>query len=123
MKSNTITLITNGAMLNTNVIASDPIPLDQIWGYAVQAVWTGTPTGTLKLQASCDAPLFTNQTSSGLSAVTNWVDITDSPTSLIGAPGNYMWNTLEASYRFVRLVYTNISGSGVLNAVICVKGM
>lgn len=123
MKNNTITLVTNGSMTGTTTINSPAIPVDQAWGYAVHAVWTGTPTGTLKLQASCDAPLLTNQTSSGVTTVTNWTDITSSSVAVAGAAGDYMWNVTTGSYRFFRLVYTNISGTGTLNALTNVKGV
>ena len=124
MKSNTIQIITNGAMTGTAVINSTPVPLDQIFGYAVQAIWTGTPNGTLKLQASCDAPLNTTQTSNGgPDAVTNWTDIADSSDMISGSAGSYMWNVDGAYYRYVRVVYVNTSSTGVLNVQITVKGI
>src|SRR4051812_6788350 len=115
MKQNTITLLTNAVMTGTTEVDSPTIPCDQLWGFAIQAVWTGTPNGTLKLQASCDAPLLTSQTSNGTSNVTNWTDIADSSVVIAGAAGNYMWNVTVAGYRFVRLVYVNTSSTGVLN--------
>ena len=58
-------MMSNGVMTGTNTIVSDPVCLDQIYGYAIQARWTGTPRGTMKLQASCDSPNRTTQTSNG----------------------------------------------------------
>lgn len=123
MKANTIAVLTNSEMTGTTVVNSAAIPVDQLWGFAIQAAWTGTPTGTIKLQASCDAPDRTNQTSSGSATVANWTDIADSSYAIAGAEGTYMWNVTSASYRFVRVVYTNASGDGVLDVTMCAKGV
>lgn len=118
MKANTIILtMSSTSMTGTNVRTSQAIPIDQLWGFAIQVVWTGTPTGTFKLQASCDAPAQETQTSNGGPyVITNWDDVTDSPYSVAGAAGSYTWNVREPAYRFVRLVYTNASGSGTITS-------
>jgi hypothetical protein len=124
MKSNTIVLLTNAAMTGTTTVESAPIPLEQIFGYAVQAVWTGTPNGSLKLQASCDAPGRDNQTSNGgPDDVTNWTDIAGSTLAITGVAGNYMYNVTDAFYRYFRVVYTNTSGVGSLSVKAVVKGV
>lgn len=124
MKSNTLTLLTAAAMTGTTVVESAPIPVEQIFGYAVQAVWTGTPNGSLVLQASCDAPLRDNQaTNGGPDEVINWTEIAGSSYAIVGAPGNYMWNVSDAFYRYFRLVYTNTSGVGSLSVKAVVKGI
>lgn len=126
MKSNVVLLLTNSAMTGTTVVTSSPIRLDQIYGFAVQAFWVGSPnvTGTFKLQASCDSPPTHSQVSNGgPDAVTNWDDITNSPhTITTDTGGTYTWNFNGAFYNYVRLVYTNASGSGSLSAEICLKG-
>lgn len=123
MKSNVIQMLSGSAMTGTTVVNSNPIRVDQIYGFAIQAFWTGTPTGTLKLQASCDSPPKQTQVSNGgPDAVTNWSDIADSSYSIAGDAGNYMWNFNGSFYNYVRLVYTNASGTGSLSAEICVKG-
>lgn len=125
MKSNTIQLsfTPNSIMTGSATINSNPIPLDQIYGFAIQAVWIGSPTGVIKLQASSDSPGRETQTSSGgPDIITNWVDITNSPYSITGSAGNYMWNFNGAFYRYVRVSYTNTSGTGSLIAEISVKG-
>lgn len=126
MKNNTITLVISGsgAMTGTNTITSDPIPVEQLWAYAIQAVWTGTPNGTLKLQASCDAPDKAVQASNGGPyTVTNWTDISGSSNSVTGSAGSFMWNVSDVGYRFVRLSYTNSSSSGTLTAKASLKGI
>src|SRR5271165_6644265 len=115
-----IPLVTN-AVMNTN-IASAGIPLLEIIGYAIQAEFTGTPTGTFKLQASNDncpkGPQPPVQP-------TNWTDIANSPYT-VSASGDYMWNVSWTQYNWVRLVYTDTSGgtsTAVLNSVLNAKGL
>lgn len=107
-------------MTDNSTLNSTIIPLEQAFGCAIQAVWTGTPNGTIKLQASCDLPV--NNIGQGSQTVTNWTDIANTPQVIAGSSGNFMWNITSAMYRYVRLTYTNTSGSGTLNAVMCVKG-
>ncbi len=124
MKSNTIQLVMSSTtMTGTNVLTSNPIPLDQIFQLAVQAAWTGTPVGNFKLQGSCDSPPNQNQISSpDNSVITNWTDITATQAAG-GAAGNYMWNIPDVGYRYARLVYTNASSTGLITvAQACVKG-
>lgn len=125
MKANVITLTISagGVMTGTTVITSNPVRLDQIYGYAIQAVYTGSPVGTLKLQASSDSPARQTQVSNGgPDVVTNWTDITDSSEAVSGA-GSFMWNVTGCFYNYVRLVYTNASGTGVLTAKLSEKGV
>lgn len=98
-------IVTAGDMSAT--INGAAIDLDQIYGFSVQAIWSGTPTGTLGLQ-------FSNDIAQGGAAPTNWT--ADSTQALSGSAGSYMWNIWPANYRWVRLVYTKTSGTGTLNA-------
>ena len=123
MKSNTIQMVLSSSSLAGN-ITSNPIPLDQIYGFAIQAVWTGVPTGTLKLQASSDSPSRQTQTSlGGPDVITNWTDVANSSVALTGSSGNYMWNFTSCMFRYVRLVYTSTSGTGSITAEISAKGV
>lgn len=125
MKANVITLnISNGGvMTDSTTIVSDPIRVDQIYGYAIQAVYTGAPIGTLSLQASCDSTGRQTQVSSGgPDSVTNWNTITNSPQAISGA-GAFTWNVNGSFYNYVRLVYVNTSGTGVLTAKMSEKGV
>jgi hypothetical protein len=119
MKFKQNNLITNQAM-NTNMV-SPPEPLVTVYAYAVQAYYTGTPTGTFKLQASCD-PISIN---SNANSPVNWTDIINSNYA-VAASGNYMWNVVDCAYNWVRLVYTDTSGgasTAVLNVNINTKGV
>lgn len=110
-------------MTGTTVVNSNPIRLDQIYGFAVQAVWTGTPTGTFKLQASCDTPPNQSQVANGgPDPITHWDDIANSSYAVGGSAGSYTWNFNGSFYNYMRLVYTNASGTGTVTANLCVKG-
>lgn len=73
--------------------------LNQMFAFSVQAVFTGSPVGTAKLQASLDG--------------TTWTDIEDSSDE-IAAAGNILWNVADVGYPYMRFVYTRTSGSGAL---------
>lgn len=105
--------------LLTNIVlsanrASDAVLVIDLYGYCIQAVITGTPTGTLKLQASCDPFKYAQSTQPQVP--TNWTDIADTSVA-VSAAGSTMWNINGAFYTFVRLVYTDGS-SGSSTAVI-----
>jgi len=121
MRENAYALMTNVAM-NANR-TSDPILIDQVYGYSIQARWSGTAQGTLKLQGSCDPVIRDANTSSGGPyTVTNWTDIDDSAHAVVGMPDTFLWNADGAMYNFVRLVYTRDASSGNLNVTMIVKG-
>ena len=102
-------------------VASNPVGLDQDFGFAIQANYstTGTLGGVLKLQASVDR--FVDQQGNVLSAG-NWVDIDQTSVTLTGA-GHFIWNVPEVMYPFVRLFYAHHSGdSGSLDAFYMTRG-
>jgi hypothetical protein len=115
-------IIISNQTMNTT-INSPAIPLPNIYGFAIQAVYTGVPTGTLKLQASVDAFKYANDAQPQVPV--NWVDIADSAFPVSSA-GIYTWNYNGAFYTFVRLVYTDASGgasTAKLTATINLKGV
>ena len=89
--------------------------INQLQSYAIQASFSGSPVGTLKLQISTDQVQVGTGTNDPAVNVVNWSDYTGSSYSL-SASGNYMWNVFPAGYRWVRMVYTKTSGTGSLSA-------
>lgn len=100
------TFLTDQA-LNTNT-NSQALELLNMFGYSIQAKITGTPTGELKLQGSDDKFLFANPVQP--EQVTTWNDIHGSAVTVTSS-GVTTWNATDALYNFVRLVYTDASGS------------
>lgn len=105
-----------GTVLNTtrNGTASS---LQKIYNFSIQIVFTGTPTGSFKLQGSDDPYDIPNNTNAH--APTNWSDIADSTFSVTAA-GKVMWNYSMCGFNYVRPVYTD-SSSGASTAVITVS--
>lgn len=100
-----INLLSSGSMGAS--VNSSALDLDQVLGFSCEAVWTGTPTGTIKLQISDDLV-------SSCSNVSNWIDYTNSSTATGGGAGTYLWNVAQASYRCVRVAYVRSSSTGSL---------
>lgn len=113
------TLMTNGDMSGN--LESNGEDLNQIFMFSIQAIFPGSPVGSLKLQVSNDSvpvsPVATNPSNN----VVNWVDYTQSITPVSSA-GNFMWIVSDSGYRWVRLVYTAISGTGQLTVSYSGKG-
>jgi hypothetical protein len=102
-------------------IQSDEVWLGHICNFSIQLVFTGTPTGSLKLQCSNDEGAI--ETNIPNATITNWTDIAGS-TQAISAAGNHTWNVQNCGYRWVRFVYTATSGSGTItSARFNVKGV
>lgn len=101
-----------------------PVWLGHIANYAIQLVFTGTPNGNFRLQASNDQGSIDSATSTvQTDSIVNWTDIADSAASVTAA-GDVMWTVENAGYTWVRVVYTAVSGSGSLtSARAYVKGV
>ena len=115
--------IVSNAIMNTGIM-SQAIELSRIYGYSIQAVYTGTPTGTLKLQGSSDPSGDVASPPNATNIPVNWSDILNS-SQAVSAAGNFMWNVSDVQYNWVRLVYTDGSGgssTAILNARINAKG-
>lgn len=98
-----------------NSFTSSHILLDQIYGYSLHAVYSGSPVGTFKLQVS-------NQDVQLRESVTEWTDLGSSSVS-VSASGSNMWNISDAFYRWVRVVYTKTSGTGSCTITMTSKGI
>lgn len=107
-------IIPAATVLNTTV-NSTPMQLYEMYGFSIQVVVTGTPTGTFKLQASND-PVYASNIPAGARVVTNWTDVASS-SQVVSAAGSVMWSATDAMYNYVRVVYTDASG-GASTAVI-----
>lgn len=105
-------------------ITSLGINLISIYAYSIQVSWSAgtSPVGTFTLQGSNDAG--DNGSGQGVSQPTNWTTVTGSSQAISGTPGSILYDVVECSYRWVRLVYTATSGSATISAaVINVKGV
>lgn len=79
--------------------------------FNIQCVFTGTPAGEFKLQASNDlGNLGASGDSAQYNGVSNWSDVANSEFT-VSAAGDIMWNQSAAGMEWVRVVYT-ASGAG-----------
>lgn len=115
-------LIVDAGDMSLASITSDTINLENILYLAVQAVWTGTPTGTIKLQGSCDTGTTIAGNTDG-DGVSNWTDIASATLSPAGSASSGFIELKETGIKWVRLVYTKSGGSGSLTSRFNAKGI
>lgn len=110
--------------MNTT-LHSAPFELAKIYGYSIQAEYTGTPTGTLYLEGSSDPSGNFASPLNATNVPTNWSTIANSA-QVISAAGSFLWNVSDVEYNWVRLSYTDSSGgtsTALLTARINAKGV
>lgn len=101
-----------------------PVWLGHIANFSIQLFFTGTPGGSFTLQASND-PGQIDQAGQAVqyAGVTNWTTVADSAFT-VSAAGDVMWDVQNTGYNWVRVVWTQTSGSGSLtSARAYVKGV
>lgn len=88
---------------------SQVIDASQLFKGSAQAVVTGTAAGTLKVQVSNDNYIPAK------APPTHWNDLSGSSVAIAGA-GNYLIPQVDLCYQWLRLVFTNTSGTGTITA-------
>lgn len=104
-----ITIISAGNMAGD--LVSSVLPLQFEDNIALQLVWTGTPTGTLEVQASMDQ--------------VTWTAIPFDPAIIqpAGSASACFIDMNQVATPFLRVTYTAGSGSGTLTVKACGKGL
>lgn len=97
------TLLAAGSMTGTSVITSSAIDLQTMHYSGLYASWTGTPNGTFSVQGSLDG--------------VNFADMGITVNAAIGAAGSRAIDIGPTAFGFIRLQYTNTSGTGTLTVV------
>ena len=105
---------------------SPATPLKNIIMFSVAANVTGTPNGTISLQASND-PETNDSMPGGIPQPqpTNWTTIANS-SFILNSSGETMWNVRDVAYNYVRVSYTDSSGgssTATMNIVVNAKGI
>lgn len=94
---------------------SQSVPIDQMFGYAIQAKYSGTaPVGVLTIQG-------TNDDASNPLVTPTWSD--EQPPIAITAAGDTMINFQGRFYRFFRVKLTVTSGTIVISVRFNDKGV
>jgi hypothetical protein len=120
-------------MLQSNSVIMQDVSLDQdrestpvlmLVNYmcAIQAVWTGSPTGTFSIETSCDEGKIDPATNT-VTGITNWTFYDGSDQAAGGAAGQFVWRINVLPEKWVRLKYTYSSGSGTVTARVNTKGV
>lgn len=97
-------------------INSNPCQLLDSFSFSIQVVFTGTPTGTFKLQASVDPAAASVGSGNKLNPPVHWTDIAGSSFT-VAAAGNCAWDYFFPGFNWVRVVYSDGS-SGASTAII-----
>lgn len=105
MSSINESILTDGDMSQAT-LESSVIDTQVYKGITIQAVNVGSAAGELKLQLSIDNALP--------GQVVNWKDIEGSAKSFVGT-GSVTWNVSDVHYKYIKVIYTKASGTGLLN--------
>ncbi len=110
-------------MTGTTVLTSLPSNIKYKDSVAVQLSWTGTPTGTFAVQGSVDYNPGQPQSGGGQNAG-HWTAIPLSPPPIAsGSADQILMNLDQLAFPWIRVVYTNVSGTGVLTGYISAKSL
>lgn len=109
-------LCASASMSGTNIYISSVTGILYRDSVAYQMTWTGIPTGTFDVQGSVDYNAGLPQSAGDLNNGT-WtsVALTPAPTATgSGGASNILINMNQLSFPYVRIQYTNSTGSGVM---------
>ncbi len=110
-------VLVNGTMTGTSVLTSEITEIRGFDNISYEADFTGTPTGTFSVQVSNSYDPITNP-----NAV--FVILPLSPTPVAsGSSGVVGIDINQSGFKWIKLVYTNASGSGTLNAYVSGKAL
>lgn len=96
-------------MASTNLIHSDATYIANLDLISYALSWTGTPTGTITIDGSVDGSTFFDLTFDPVLAQPS------------GAAGGYLVNVSVEGFGWIRVSYTNASGTGTLTVKISGK--
>lgn len=104
MATDNRTVILSAGDMSEATLTSSELDLGAAETFALQAVYTDAPVGTLSIQASVDG--------------TNFEEIQEVE---ITAAGSTLYNMTGAGFREIRTVYTKTSGTGSLTVTVNTK--
>lgn len=114
-------LFVNLAATGAQTYVSSPVDIGQMANGSVQFSYTGTPTGTLTIEVSNDAPVINVGT--GTATPTNWTPYPAATQAVAGAAGAWVMNLPDIGFRWLRAKYVNTSGTGTFSGMFCGKGV
>lgn len=110
-------VITAGVMTGTSSITSQITEIRGFDNIAYEIDFSGTPTGTFQVEVSNSYDPITNPNATFVILVLSPAPVAAGSSGVIGIDIN------QSGFKYIKLVYTNISGSGTLNAFISGKAI
>lgn len=110
-------VIVNGAMTGTSVITSQITNIRGMDNVFYDIQFSGSPTGTFSVQVSSSYDPITNPNAIFIPLVLSPVPVASGSSGVIGIDIN------QEGAQWIKLVYTNTSGTGTLNAYISAKAI
>lgn len=104
-----VKLIRDGVMTGTAVVNGSSMDVTDVSAFSFHFVWSGTPSGSFRIEASNDG--------------TNFVDMGITIADAAGAMdlGGRLVDITKSAVAFVRPAYTNAASTGVLQCYFCGK--
>lgn len=102
---------------------SDPVRLENMTHFSAQIVITAASTlnGTFTLEGSNDAGQDVNGAGSAVTGLSNWTTI-GSTSQAVTADGSVLYNIVDTSFRWIRVVWTRTAGSATATCRFNAKG-
>lgn len=108
-------------MAGVAVITSAITNIQFLDNIGIQLNWTGTPNGGAVVQISND---HAQDSLGNVTVAGNWNTLTTSADAApAGSAGSFYYDINQTSAPWIRVVYTNTSSTGTLNAFICGKAV
>jgi hypothetical protein len=102
-----VLVVTSGDMSGS--INSSQLDIGHLTNAAFEAVWTGSPVGSFKVEVSLTG--------------NNWADLGVSISDAAGSAGSRVVNISGLAVKYIRFVYTFTSGTGTLNVYGSARGI
>lgn len=114
-------------MTGTSVLLSQPTDISRKDNLAFQLQWSGNPTGTFQVQGSLDYNPGLPQSGGAANAgVWTSVPVADgggAPPQASGSSGQILMDLTEFAFPWIRIQYTNATGTGVLTGYVSGKSV
>lgn len=114
--------INSVAVSQTSQVISSVSTIAYVDNVGLQMTWAGNPQGTFDVQGSVDWNLGVPPSGGGRNLGT-WTSVTLSPAANVSGSSSILINMSQLAFPYMRLVYTNSTGSGVISAYFSAKSL
>lgn len=114
-KTNHFQILANGVMATTATIASAVQNVENFDNVGLEVIWTGTPTGTISVRAAIFNPYPNPYSATNPIPAGNELTFDPALAQPAGSAGRYLIDINQIPFPYFQVIYTNASGTGVLN--------